>query len=60
VRRNEDDIAENRQEIESLLSVLERSAPAMRETRDSAITDARLLASAIRELDERGASRGIG
>jgi len=52
-RVSEDGIEENRQEIEALLSALETSAPAILEALDSAINDARLLASAIKGLDER-------
>jgi hypothetical protein len=52
-RVSEDGIEENRQEIEALLSALEASAPAILESLDSAINDARSLASAIKGLDER-------
>ncbi len=52
-RVSEDGIEQNRQEIESLLSVLEASAPAILERLDNAISDARSLASAIKGLDEK-------
>jgi hypothetical protein len=52
-RVSEDGVEENRQEIESLLCALERSAPAILKSLDAAITDARSLSSAINGLNER-------
>jgi hypothetical protein len=54
-RVSEGGIEESRQEFEALLFALETSAPAILESLDNAITDARSLSSVINGLDERGA-----
>jgi uncharacterized protein (DUF1778 family) len=52
-RISEDGIEENRQEIESLLAVLEASSPTILRSLDEAIAQARSLKAAIAGRDEK-------
>jgi uncharacterized protein (DUF1778 family) len=54
-RIGEDDLEENRQQIEALLLALERSSPAVLDKLDQAIADAAAMTAAIKALDERPA-----